>query len=94
MTTGSLDGWTMYQTSLWPKSTNKWIKIVFDRPNNTAYIYVESTLVCTATMQVDPINIVSLTTNDEQNSGRNNVNNISIAAFTSLDAAKNYSGPF
>ena len=94
MTTGSLDGWTMYQTSLWPKSTNKWIKIVFDRPNNTAYLYVESTLVCTATMQVDPINIVSLTTHDDQGRGRNNVNNISIAAFTSLDAAKNYNGPF
>jgi len=94
MSTGSLDGYTMYQTSLWPKSTNKWIKIVFDRPNNIAYLYVESTLVCTATMQVDPINIASLTTSDDQGSGRNNVNNISIAAFTSLDAAKNYNGPF
>jgi hypothetical protein len=94
MTTRGLDGWTFYQTSLWPKGTNKWIKIAFDRPNMTAHIYVESTYVCTAKVQYDPITITQMNISDDQSSGRDGVNHISIAAFTTLDAAKAYSGPF
>ena len=94
MTTKGLDGWTFYQTSLWPKGTNKWIKIAFDRPNMTAHIYVESTYVCTAKMQYDPITITNIQISDDQGRSRDGVNNISIAAFTTLDAAKAYSGPF
>lgn len=94
MNTGSLDGWTFYQTSLWPKGTDKWVKIAFDRPNMTAHIYVESTYVCTAKMQYDPITITNLYLADDQNRNRAKVSNISIAAFGTLDDAKAYSGPF
>ena len=94
MTSKGLDGWTFYQTSLWPKGTNKWVKIAFDRPNMTAHFYVESTYVCTAKMQYDPITITNMQISDDQSKGRDGVSNISIAAFTTLDAAKAYSGPF
>lgn len=94
MTSKALDGWTFYQTSLWPKGTNKWVKIAFDRENMVAHFYVGDTYVCTATMQYDPISITRMVISDDQGSSRDSVNNISIAAFTTLEAAKNYSGPF
>ena len=94
MTSKGLDGWTFYQTSLWPKGTDKWIKIAFDRQNMTAHIYVESTYVCTAALQYDPITITNIQVSDDQNSNRAKLSNISIAAFGTLDAAKAYSGPF
>ena len=94
MTQGTVDGTNYYQTSLWPKSTNKWIKYVFDRAQGVGYVYVESTLVCSITVSEDAAKIDKIIISDDQGSGRDSIGNISVAGFDDLDEAKNYSGPF
>jgi hypothetical protein len=94
MTQKTLDGTNYYQTSLWPKATDKWVKYVFDRDAGIGYVYVESTLVCTITVSEDAARIDKIIISDDQGSSRDSIGNISVAGFENLDDAKNYSGPF
>jgi len=94
MTQRTLDGTNYYQTSLWPKATDKWVKYVFDRAEGIGYVYVESTLVCTITVSEDAARIDKIIISDDQSSSRDSIGNISVAGFEDLDEAKNYSGPF
>lgn len=92
--TMSLNNTTYYCcSSKWPKSTYSRFKLVFDRSNMKCYVYIGGSLLGTATLNTDPINISKFGLMSEQARSYEiaALKNIKVAGFTTLAAAQAWS---
>ena len=80
-------------SSKWPKSTYSRFKLVFNRNAKTCLVYIGGSLLGTATLNTDPINITKFGLMSEQARSYEiaAMKNIKVAGFKNLTDAQNWS---